>query len=420
MVATVLLSISLALAAHGATHADGQQGQQGQHAQQGQAQQGRQGQQGQQGQRGGRGQLQQMAPGAGGPAIIVATPVYSADGGQRPRADYNLRANNLNTVDKAGTARGTGDYWVVAPPALRSFRIALDSASDHRVAADGTTTLFIGNGPTFCDAKTAPDTNDRLLNGWRVEVKPQSREAGSATVLVTWQRIRADDKGASGPGGSVTLTLRAGDRIPLDYIVAGASASGDCKAVGMGLEVRAEIGRAAAVVPAAPMPALVESEVWLVHTLPDGKEQSQKQVVRARPGDGADYYFEDVTIPSANGNVNVRVSGNVTVRPEADGTFDTTVAIEGALFSGTSRLGGGYASSGLIQKPNDVISFQMPAIGSAAGRRGVGARSGPVTTVDARGRGITSMRPAAPPVDPQLADMLSHGFSLRVKTKVIQ
>jgi hypothetical protein len=30
------------------------------------------------------------------------------------------------------------------------------------------------------------------------------------------------------------------------------------------------------------------------------------------------------------------------------------------------------------------------------------------------------MRPAAPPVDPQLADMLSHGFSLRVKTKVIQ
>jgi hypothetical protein len=431
MVATVLLSIFVTLAPSGAIVDDGQQGQQGRQGQQGQTQQGQQGQvqqgqaqqgqRGQQGQGGARGQFQRITPGQSNLAITVSAPIYSSDGGQTRRTGADLKSSALQY--KLSPARGTAadasnlqQQWTLRPGAR-----GLTSPSDHVVATEGATTLFIGNGPTFCDAKASPDTNDRLLNGWRVEVKPQSREAGTATVLVTWQRIRSGDQGANGPGGSVTLTLQAGDRIPLDYIVAGASAAGDCKAVGMGLEVRAEIGRGSAAA-ATPMPALVESEVWLVHTLPDGKEQSQKQVVRARPGEGADYYFEDVTIPSANGNVNVRVSGNVTVRPEGDGTFDTTVAIEGALFSGTSRLGGGYASSALIQKPNDVISFQMPAIGSAgAGRRGgAGTRMGPITTVDSRGRGITSMRPAAQPVDPQLVDLLSHGFSLRVKTKVIQ
>jgi hypothetical protein len=390
MIATVLLSILIGVAPIGAVVDDGQQGQQGQ---QGQGQQGQaqQGQRGQQGQGGARGQFQRVTL-SQSLAITVSTPVYSADGGQtRTGADLKSFALQYKlSPARGGTAPSASTFpqqWSVRPGAR-----GLTSPSDHVVATEGATTLFIGNGPTFCDAKVAPDTNDRLLNGWRVEVKPQSREAGATTVLVTWQRIRSGDQGANGPGGSVTLTLRAGDRIPLDYIVAGASPSGDCKAVGMGLEVRAEIGRGTAGGPATPMPALVESEVWLVHTLPDGKEQSQKQVVRARPGEGADYYFEDVTIPSAQGNVNVRVSGNVTVRP--DGTFDTTVAIEGALFSGASRLGGGYASSGLIQKPNDVISFQMPAIGSSAGGRrgGPGNRTGPVTTVDARGRGITTVR----------------------------
>jgi len=42
---------------------------------------------------------------------------------------------------------------------------------------------------------------------------------------------------ANGPGGTVQLTLHAGDRIPLDHISNNAPTA-DCRAVGLGLEVK--------------------------------------------------------------------------------------------------------------------------------------------------------------------------------------
>jgi hypothetical protein len=76
--------------------------------------------------------------------------------------------------------------------------------------------------------------------GWRVELQPIGEDRGSLVVHVDWKRVRDQGRDVTTPNGSVELSLRMGQSLPLDYIVPVARTSGPgpkCEALGALLEV---------------------------------------------------------------------------------------------------------------------------------------------------------------------------------------
>lgn len=335
--------------------------------------------------------------------VVLAPSIAEAQ--VRPRAQVDPKTSRLETFQ---FAFGGGAQAVVvvyktdgtthestARPTLKlsTFRTAPGAAMERKLvprnARSGNGTSFVGNGPAFCDAKVW-ESADQMLNGWKVEIAAEEAVTTGVPrplaqdVKVTWQRVRAGGAPVSGPTGSATLTIRAGARVPLDYIPAGGS-TGECQAVGMALEIRT--GRSGAVYRKVGEP-LVEAELWLTNKRPGGPEQSQRQTLRLDPGVAGSYFFDFVQVPTPRGSVAVRVSGTVSAKPNADGTFATTVGIDREFISGSTRLAGGHAESTQSQKPDDVIAFQMPTFAEGA--------------------------PA------ELGDALKHEFSLRVRTRTIK
>lgn len=85
----------------------------------------------------------------------------------------------------------------------------------------------------------APFVADRALHGWHVAVSPVRETATELVLRVSWRRTFDRGKAVTSPTDSVEVTLRPHDgRIPLDYILPDRATAGDCKAVGMMLEIR--------------------------------------------------------------------------------------------------------------------------------------------------------------------------------------
>ena len=74
--------------------------------------------------------------------------------------------------------------------------------------------------------------------GWRLNVTPLKEFSNAVSVRVEWQRSRDRTRLDTAPKTSVEVTLRPGQSIPLDYIVADGVPQGDtCDAVGMLLRI---------------------------------------------------------------------------------------------------------------------------------------------------------------------------------------
>jgi hypothetical protein len=88
---------------------------------------------------------------------------------------------------------------------------------------------------TLCVFSTGPKNP---AYGWRLNVTPLNEARGALTVRVDWQRSRDRTKIDDLPKTSVQVTLKPGDSIPLDYILAGPVPAGrTCEAVGMLLRI---------------------------------------------------------------------------------------------------------------------------------------------------------------------------------------
>jgi hypothetical protein len=123
--------------------------------------------------------------------------------------------------------------------------------------------------------------------GWRVEIVPVSEQSGVLHVSVIATRLW--DRGRRLDGSTpikTRLSLRPGVAVVVDRIATDGTPVGACDAIGMGLE----IGLAATV----PTP-VVETELWLVHGTPDGRETSSKQIVRGVSG-GTPYIFPNAVL----------------------------------------------------------------------------------------------------------------------------
>jgi hypothetical protein len=257
---------------------------------------------------------------------------------------------------------------------------------------------------SLCDpavAGAAEPTDARF--GWRIASQIVSRSEKDLVVSIDWRRVwDAGRKVSGGPNGTVQLTLHPGDRIPLDHI-ANTTPRADCRAVGLGLEVR--LARPAATSPATPPAAsalpmgataggekAVDADLWLLHTLPSGAQHVTHQVVRLEKL-GGKFGFAPTPVATARGDIRVELTGSIDrFRVPTGGEFlllSMTRLVTGEFLPPDGVAG---TTSTVVPMPvgTDVLSFEIPGVRRmAAGGRG-GAGTGAVAAGGTGGGGAGS------------------------------
>jgi hypothetical protein len=246
--------------------------------------------------------------------------------------------------------------------------------------------------------------------GWRIASTVVSRSERDIVISIDWRRLwDGGRKIQNGPGSTVQLTLHPGDRIPLDHITNSAPRA-DCRAVGLGLEVRLvqsavqrPVTRQLLPLGATPGGAqAVDADLWLIHTTPSGVQRVVHQTARI-PAVGGKFAFAPTEVTTSRGQLSVELTGVID-------RYRTPTGGEFILLSMTRIVRGeGLPASGVpgstgtafpLPDPTQVLSFEMP--GGAAGGRTLalqgGGAGGEVRTRSGGGTGV-----ATPPPDPARA-----------------
>jgi hypothetical protein len=263
-------------------------------------------------------------------------------------------------------------------------------------------------------------TGTAPAHAWKFSGTIVSQTADEAVIQLEWQRTYDHGQSISGRGGTVQLTLRRGEPVPLDFA---SPTAGTCGVASVGFEARYEprfglpaagsgsgggvgagagrgsgsgVGAAAggsgssstttmvdgskrgAQARAARRPEMVDVNLWLVHIAPGRPEDVRHQSLRSTP-DGAQFSFAPVTIDVPDGQVSVQVSGSYSItengrqlafstnravffRPTAAGPHRTTV---------TSSKGEGKTVIDM-PGPDDVVEVGLPPFGIGVGPGGPG------------------------------------------------
>ena len=123
--------------------------------------------------------------------------------------------------------------------------------------------------------------------GWTATVTPTRVDGEAVTFTIKWARAIANDKPSSGIGGEEQITLRVGEKLTLDSVVhPGADA---CRFATASLVVNVE-----RTVNGWLDARLVETDIWLVEYLPNGKEESQHVVVRSQLYVWTPFFFDAI------------------------------------------------------------------------------------------------------------------------------
>jgi hypothetical protein len=256
------------------------------------------------------------------------------------------------------------------------------------VSTTSPSVVYVFSRKTMCDTTSAGGAKPANGGfGWRVATQVASGPAGATVVSVDWQRVWDDGKPSSVPSGNVQLTLHPGDRIPLDHIP-NAHPTDACRAVGLGLDIR--LSRTAATAPTGsellPLGATeggskpVTADLWLVHKLPAGTDQTMHQTVTVQ-STGGQFGFVPIRIATAQGDVSVEVQGAFKRYRAPNGTefvelqLTRLIGMPGARPAVTETSG---RSLFPLPEPAAVLAFEMPlAGGGGSGARGrVGSASG--------------------------------------------
>ncbi|HVQ40936.1 MAG TPA: hypothetical protein VMS54_01975 [Vicinamibacterales bacterium] len=316
-------------------------------------------------------------------------------------AASQVQATGQAPATAAPTPPSNGWLVIVAAPVYQPDGAVAAETVNLPAAGAGLVHVFARR--SICDPAVAGAAEPADAGfGWRIASQIVSRSEKDLVVSIDWRRVwDAGRKISNGPSGSAQLTLHPGDRIPLDHI-ANSSPRADCRAVGLGLEVR--LGRGE--LPRSPVPAAllpigatpggakaVDAELWLLHTLPSGAEQVMHQKVRMERA-GGKFSFAPATVPTPNGDVRVELTGSIDRFSSPTGGEYMVVSMT-RLVTGVSLPEAGVSgTTGSIVPfvPSEVLSFEMP--GAAVRGRG-GARGGG-GAVAAGGGGVIERRAVDP------------------------
>jgi hypothetical protein len=244
-------------------------------------------------------------------------------------------------VQTAALAQGQAPASVAPTPPARELVVVVaapvylpdGSVRSETVAlpASGQGLVHVFSRKTMCAPAVAGATEPAdAAFGWRITSHVVARSDSDVVVSLDWRRLwDAGRKIGNGPGGTVQLTLHAGDRIPLDHIP-NAAPSADCRAVGLGLEVKMSRTGPVSVPNMATLPLgatpggakPVDAELWLTHTSPGGSQQVVHQVVRLNESGGR-FAFAPTPVTTSRGDMNLELAGTIdrfrttTCRPPA-------------------------------------------------------------------------------------------------------
>jgi len=293
--------------------------------------------------------------------------------------------------------------------------------------------LYVFSRRSLCDTApaTAAEPSDAGF-GWRLASHVVRASETQIVVNVDWRREwDRGQKIANGPAGSSQLTLKPGDRIPLDHIP-NALPTDACRAVGMGLEVR--LGRAAPPPLTAgitlPVTAReggagsLDVDLWLLHTTPSGSQQAQHQIVRLTTAGGM-FTFAPVRFDTTRGQVGMELTGAFQrYRATTGGEFLLVSLSRVVTGPDAPPAGFGGTTSSLIAlpQPDEILSFEMTTgAGGFGGARGARGRGG-IGAGGARGPGAggsggraTGAASARPTAAQTIALLEGHRFALRLK-----
>jgi hypothetical protein len=268
-------------------------------------------------------------------------------------------------------------------------------------------------------------------DAWRFAGRVVSRTAVEAVLQLDWQRILENGRSTSTPGGSVQLTLKAGDQVVLDSLLPRTQTS--CSNAGVHFEARYRSrfsdfpkvkelvglrnGRAGGVVrgggggsgmgsgsggggasmgaSAGPISRgsgsaagsgtgggvrivagarMLRVNLWLVHSAPGREDEVLHQELRA-PHQGATFAFAPVAIDGEGGPASVQVTGSFAVHTNSQTGDQSLIFMTSRRVTrggDQPRDGADVAGSSRIVKtmpgPDEVLSFEMPPIKSVNGR----------------------------------------------------
>lgn len=192
---------------------------------------------------------------------------------------------------------------------------------------------------------------------WTATVTPIRIEGEAVTFRIRWSRAVVDGKASADGRGDDEVTLWPAKSLTLDHV----SHPGDPKCGFAGATLVATVERG---VNGWRDARLVETDLWFVEHLPNGKDDTRHQVVRGPMYESVPFYFDAI---QANGKL-VDFHGEIAVRP-ASGYLEVQVLPRRRTSDpGTPpRPQSDYNSQASMQlKPTDVGSWEMPAVSSAS------------------------------------------------------
>lgn len=135
-----------------------------------------------------------------------------------------------------------------------------------------------------------------------------------------------------------------------------AAAADGCAALSMNLQLDALAPSATAKV--------TETELWLVHRDPSGKETTQRQVIRSRESNG-EFYFDDLKIDTERGPLTIEVYGALGLPTQPAGSpMWLTLSVARRYVTGREsgfawKTKEGRSNYAQAIAPNEVIAFQF-------------------------------------------------------------
>ena len=320
---------------------------------------------------------------------------------------------------------GVFSYRAAGIPSGSAFSTA-EPGTSPLAAADGSgTTSTVFASASLCQLGAGyRDLPAMAAHAWRFTGKVISANADIAVVQVEWQRIMDQGAAVTGAPTTVQLTLRVGEREVLDSVTP--ESTGSCSVTSAVFEARylplnsggvnhrfapvgaaggagarggggtgggtgASVGagsgsgsgggigsgHAAARAANAQLesdPDLLNVELWLVHSVPGGEEQTVYQTLRSAR-EGAMFAFAPRSIQTPQGAITVQVTGSFSTRSGPGGArliFATERRVSFGPVRGASTDEQGI--SRLTQPmpgPDDVLSFELPPLSGTNGRPAV-------------------------------------------------
>lgn len=304
-------------------------------------------------------------------AVVPAPALAQAANQYGPTLEVHLRI-----LKRAGGVSMTGfvdSMLVPGTPATFLLNAGSSNPAEMTVCGGG-----------VADSGSVANKLSRSSFVWEVKMLPSKFENGTATFDLEWARYQADSGVRPAAEGKTTLTLREGDRQPIDFVrgVAGSRNCADEAAVvevGAGYKENPQIAL-----------QVLQYDVWLKHQRTDGQTITRRFTAMGRQGGDVDFVFAPLQFTIATAapdqsayDLYTTVQGTIRGRLLPNGRI--AVAVDTSRRDGIgTTLGGPSGGSGnggrkvFDVAADEAIEIELPAPGgfSSHATRPGGAMSG--------------------------------------------